>query len=129
MPFILTAQSYPSEVGQRTRNQLIIQMPKAQASGILIMACVSPDTINASVVNEFGISLMDFSYNSRKDKVKLHSVMKALDKWYIRRTLRNDLRQLLNIMREGGTEYYDKRHKINYLILPYDETEEQPLQD
>lgn len=123
------AQSYPSEVGQRTRHQLIIEMPKAQVSGILIMAHVSPDTINASVVNEFGVSLMDFSYNSLKDKVKLHSVMKALDKWYIRRTLRNDLRQLLHAMRDGSTEYYDKRHKIRYLIQPYDETEEQPVQD
>ncbi|MCC8176352.1 MAG: hypothetical protein LUC85_08915 [Bacteroidales bacterium] len=123
------AQSYPTEVGQRTRNQLIIEMPKAQVSGILIMAHVSQDTINASVVNEFGISLMDFSYNTLKDRVKLHSVMKALDKWYIRRTLRSDLRNLLNIMREGGTEYYDKRHKIRYLIQPYDETEELPLQD
>lgn len=110
--------AYPAAEGDRVRYDFMIEMPKAYVSGILIMARTEPDRVDASLVNEFGFSLLDFSYDEKKDKVKLVNVTKKLDKWYIKRTLRSDLRQVMRLMREGGDRYVDKKHKITYTFTP-----------
>jgi len=111
---IVAKPAYPEEAGERTRYEFLIEMPKTYVSGILVMARVEPDKINASLVNEFGFSLMDFSFDEKKEKVKLVNVTKKLDKWYIKRTLRSDLKQVMLLMRQGGDQYFDKKHKIKY---------------
>ncbi len=106
--------TYPEEPGQRVKYEFMIEMPKAYVSGILVMALTEPDLISASLVNEFGFSLIDFTFDEKRQKVKLVSVTKKLDKWYIRRTLRSDLKQVLAMMKQGSDAYTDKKHKINY---------------
>lgn len=110
----VASSPYPANEGERVRYEFMIEMPKAYVSGILIMAKTDPDKVDASLVNEFGFSLMDFSYDEKKDKVKLVNVTKKLDKWYIKRTLRADLRHVMRTMREGDDRYVDKKHKITY---------------
>lgn len=121
----ICAQSkYPEEEGDRARFEFVIEMPKAYVSGILIMAKMEPDVVSASLVNEFGFSLMDFTFDEKKQKVKLISVTKKLDKWYIKRTLRGDLKKALIAMRDGENEYYDKKHKIKFTFIPINDPAE-----
>lgn len=105
---------YPDSIDQRVRYEIMIEMPKAYVSGLLIMHKPSDGLVNASIVNEFGISLMDFSYNEDKEKVKFHSLTDKLNKWYIRKTLGNDLKKVLKSMKEGSTEYTNNKRKIKY---------------
>lgn len=119
------AQSlYPSSEGGRVRCSAMIEMPRAYISGVCVMYH-DGQTVKGSLFNEFGISALDFAYDTRRDRVRLLSVTDMLDKWYIRRVLRRDLRQLLHNLREGEGTYRDEKHKITYqfTLLP-DDTEE-----
>ena len=103
----------PKEEGDRQRYEVEINIRNAYVSGICGML-YEDGLVKASIINEFGVSLMDFSYNPQKDKVRLHSVMSQLDKWYIKRLLRKDLREVMHILDSGGTYYEDRKYKINY---------------
>lgn len=118
----LTAQSLlPSPAGATARYDAYIELPRGYLSGVCIMRCDS-DTLRASIVNEFGVSAMDFVYDGGKDRVRLISVMKMMDRWYIRRTLRSDLRCLLHAMKDGQGEYRNERRHILYRFTPMTDT-------
>ena len=68
------------------RRQFQIEMPKGGVSGIFISRD-SGNEIRGGMINEFGISVLGFSYSKRNGKVKLTDVASFLDKWYIRRVL------------------------------------------
>ena len=52
------------------RYAFLMETQKAGVSGIMI-AAESADAITASIVNEFGISAIDFTYNKQNRKLKL----------------------------------------------------------
>ncbi|MCF0202173.1 MAG: hypothetical protein HUK08_02295 [Bacteroidaceae bacterium] len=117
--FIIAASSkaqatYPQNNGESVRYDLIIEMSKAYLSGILIMLRDGDNTVNASIVNEFGLSLMDFTYHEVKDKVTFHTLMGKLNKWYIKRILKKDLRAILKLMQEGKEKTYFGSRNIKY---------------
>ena len=95
-------------------------MPRGYVSGVLVVLH-EDETVKGSLFNEFGITALDFTYYRRKDKVKLHSVVKQLDRWYIRRVLRRDVREVIKRIEQGDSIYEDKRHHINYKFTPLDE--------
>lgn len=74
-----------------------IEMQKGYVSGIMICA-ETEDAINGSLVNEFGISAIDFSYTKKKEKVKLINVGSFLNKWYIKQVLKNDINFAIHIL-------------------------------
>ena len=114
----LKAQSLlPSPSGEAARYDAYIELPRGYLSGVCIMRCAG-DTLQGSIFNEFGVSAMDFVYDRRKDRVRLLSVMKMMDRWYIRRTLRSDLRLLLRSMNAGEGEYRNERRHILYRFTP-----------
>lgn len=114
----LKAQSLlPSPSGEAARYDAYIELPRGYLSGVCIMRCAG-DTLRGSIFNEFGVSAMDFVYDRRKDRVRLLSVMKMMDRWYIRRTLRSDLRQLFKSMNAGKGEYRNERRHIIYRFTP-----------
>lgn len=115
--------SYPDSLGQRARYEIVIDMPKGSLSGIMIMHRCTDETIDASIVNEFGISMMDLTFDERREKVKFHSLTDRLNKWYIRRTLANDLKKIFRTMREGSDSYYNSKRKIKYTFHPAYESE------
>ena len=92
-------------------------MPRGYVSGLLVLLR-SEDSVRGSLFNEFGITALDFTYNRRTDKVKLHTVVKQMDKWYIRRVLRRDLRQVLKRLEQGDSVYEDSRYHIDYKFTP-----------
>lgn len=114
---------YPDSIGQRARYEIVIEMPKAYLSGLMIMHKPSEGHIDASVINEFGISLMDLSYDEKKDKVKIHSITDKMNKWYIKRVLSGDFKNIFKAMHQGSQEYLNKKRKIKYSFLPANETE------
>lgn len=88
------------------------------------MARQTESGIVGSVVNEFGIHYFDFT--SVNNRVKVSNVFPAMDKWYIRRMLRNDLRLLtadlalkpgrrqLTICQPDSIMLHNDKHHITY---------------
>ena len=102
----LTAQtSLPMADGERMRYNTEIDFGRAYVSGVCLLLNDGGDTVKGSIVNEFGVSFMDFSYSLKKHKVRLHSVAGPLDKWYVRLALRRDLRGLMQAMQRGDSTY------------------------
>lgn len=116
------------EAGERQRYSVYIEMPQAYISGIGILKN-DGEKIVGSLFNEFGVSSIDFVYYPHRGKVKLLSVMKMLDKWYIRKLLRKDLRLLFESMSHGATTYSNDRRHITYRFTPMTEESEEETND
>ena len=109
-----TAQelTFPTDSCNVTYN-MQIDIRNGYVSGFCML--VKEDNIvKSSIVNEFGVSIIDFTYDTKKDKVKLKYVMKALNKWYIKRVLKKDLKQIMHIMQQGGNEHNNTAHNLHY---------------
>lgn len=108
---------FPSAEGESIRYTAYIEMSKGYVSGICILHREG-DAIRGSLFNEFGITALDYSYNLTKKKVKLHTVMPMMNKWYIRKVLKKDLRQLMDCLQRGETTWKDERYHIVYQLTP-----------
>lgn len=82
---------------QLQRYSFQIEMNKAFLSGLLL-ANEDDEIINGSLINEFGVSAIDFTYSKKKQKVNLLNVVSFLNKWYIKKVLKNDLKFCLHIL-------------------------------
>jgi hypothetical protein len=110
----LQAQTtFPSAEGERVKYSAYIEMPKGYVSGICVLLKEEGE-VKGSLFNEFGFTAIDFTYNPERDKIKLHSVMKMMDKWYIRKVLKKDLRQVMKALMKGESEYTNQRQHIVY---------------
>ncbi len=105
--------TFPNDSINRVCYTMQIDINKAYVSGVLILV-KDGNIIKSSMINEFGLSMMDFIYNLQKDKVELKYVTKALNKWYIKRLLKKDLKEIMHIMQTGGTEYDNSKRKLKY---------------
>ena len=115
-PYFSMAQKvYPETNGDKVRYNIQIDIKKAYLSGICILS-KQENCIVSSIVDEFGVSLMDFSYNPEKKKVKILSITKKLDRWYIKRILKKDIRSMLEVMQTGGNEFVNSKYKIKYIF-------------
>lgn len=111
--------AFPEHDGDRLECNAMIEMPKGSVSGVCIMVNEC-DTVRGAIVNEFGITALNFTYTPADDKVRLSSVVAMLDKWYIRNVLAKDLRELLHAIRQGRTAYSDEKYHITYTLSPMD---------
>lgn len=114
---------YPVNAGDKAKYAAIIEMPKAYLSGICLLYHDSDNKINGCLFNEFGISALDFTYDENKDKVKLHHVIKMMNKWYIKKVLRRDLRELIHQLRTGNGSYTNERFHLRYQFTPIETNE------
>lgn len=78
---------------------LFMEIRGREVTGICIINIQPDSTIVGTVVNEFGVKVFDFTYDGSKAKV--FNVIRPLDKWYIRKVLRNDFRFILSNMQSG----------------------------
>lgn len=115
---------FPDNEGGKVRYNAVIEMKKGYMSGVCILAN-DGGLVKGSLFNEFGISALEFIYRSDTQKVKLLSVIKMLDKWYIKRVLKKDLAQLMEQLRQGKGEYKNERFKINYKFTLLEEEQEE----
>lgn len=109
---------YPVNTGDKVRYAAVIELPKSYLSGICILYHGENNKISGSFFNEFGISALDFTYDGYKDKVKLHHVIKVMNKWYIKKVLRYDLRELIHQLRSGDGSYTNERYHLHYRFKP-----------
>ncbi len=100
----------PSDSTSVQRYNFTLSTEKAYLSGIMIVK-ENPEDITGSMVNQFGISAIDFRYNKSRKSVKLISLAGFLDKWYIRRILREDIKYCLHVL--YMTPY---KRKHNYVL-------------
>lgn len=114
-------QLLPVGEGERKQFSAFIEMPRGYVSGICILLR-DGQQIKGSIFNEFGISAIDFSYDEQRDKVKLYEVVKMLNRWYIKRVIRRDLRELIHQMQQGKPEYTDIKHNISFKLSPLNDT-------
>lgn len=115
---------FPDSAGSKVKYNATIEMSKGYVSGVCIMAN-DGSVIKGSLFNEFGISAIDFTYQPDKKKVKLLSVIKILNKWYIKKVLRKDLVQVMESLSKGIYSYHNKKFKIDYnFSILKDATEE-----
>lgn len=121
-------QTYPVKEGDKVRYNMQIDIRDAYLSGICILS-QQGNTVVSSIVNEFGVSMMDFTYNPAKDKVKIRNIIKKLNRWYIKLVLKRDIKAMLQVMRDGGNEYYDEKYKIRYTFSLNNDFEEQSIHD
>lgn len=96
-----------------------IDMRGAYLSGICSML-YEDGMLKAAIVNEFGVSAIAFTYDPRKDKVRIVSATDKLDKWYIRRMLRHDLCECLHCLQQGVFTYENKKRGMTYMFSPQD---------
>ena len=77
-----------------------------QQYGVTIMARGAEMKTDAegsrgAIVNEFGIHALDFMVSADRRKVKLLNVIAMMDRWYVRRVVKKDLRTLFNATSDG----------------------------
>lgn len=116
------AQGLPVRDGDRQRYSVTVETPRGALDGVCIMM-MDHGVVKASVINEFGVSLMDFTYAPPKGRVRLLSVMKMMDRWYVRRLLRRDLRHVMQSLASGDTIYRNPRMGMTYIFKPYNAAE------
>ena len=109
--------AFPTDEGERVKYNAYIEMSRAYISGVCILM-KEGDMIKGSLFNEFGITALDFTYDPKRQKVKLHTVIKMMDKWYIRRVIRKDMAQLMICLQKGETQYKNESRNISYQFLP-----------
>ena len=107
----------PQEDGSRAKFNAMIEMPQGYVSGVCVILREG-HILKGSVFNEFGITAIDFTYHLTKGKVKLISVLPMLNKWYIKRTLKGDLKKVMQALECGETAYENQRRHIIYQFEP-----------
>lgn len=101
----------------------LIEMPKGYVSGLCVILR-EDEQLRCCLFNEFGITALDFSYDIVKQKVKINSAVAMLNKWHIKRTLREDLKQVIIGLERGDTLYTNHKRGIKYEFKPIaDDTE------
>lgn len=121
----LSAQTlYPAAEGQKTRFTAYFDLSRGYISGAGMMLHTG-DSIKCAIFNEFGITAVDFIYLVHKDKVKLRHIVSAADKWYVRRLMRKELRNLMHALRQGQNTFTDPRHGITLTLTPLKDPQEE----
>ncbi len=89
----LWAQTPLLSLDGRHHYRVTIAARGTELSGICIIKTDATGS-RGSVVNEFGIHALDFTVSPDRKRVKLLNVMPAMNRWYIKRVVRGDLKFL-----------------------------------
>lgn len=109
-------QTFPLNEGECVYYNFTMTSSRAEIRGLCILK-LNGKVINASIMNDFGATFIDYSYQVKKLKVKLHYVVGQLDKWYIRRVLKRDLKKVMIAMYNKETTYCDSKHRLTYTFI------------
>lgn len=76
----------------------------------------------ASIINEFGVSALTYRYDAKKGRVKILSIMKAMNRPIIKGVLKRNLRKitptLLEQPKSEPLTYEDASLNIRYRFTP-----------
>ena len=113
---------FPRQEGEKVRYAVMIELGKAYISGVGIIAC-QEEEIRGVVFNEFGVSVISFSYNPRKNRMKILDAAGKLDRWYVKRVIRKDLVHVMSALQASETTYVNEKRRIRYTFTPLDNQE------
>ena len=108
-----------------SRMSVEISFEKGGITGVCLLR-KEEQTVSGTIMNEFGIKVFDFVYYPQRDKLRLFNVIEMLDKWYIRRVVRRDLKQVLpHLPPVSEYRYENRKRHIHYLFTPLPTTEDE----
>lgn len=115
----------PQADGQMVRLNASIDFKRGGMTGICALR-LDGEELKGSLFNEFGISALDFACQRQNGKVRIVSAIPVLNKWYIKRVLRQDLMHVIDALGRGDTTYVNVRRHITYQFsrIPHNDTEE-----
>lgn len=103
--------------GQISQYKVMLEMPSnVQMSGIAMIRTHHGRSLG-TMVNEFGIKILDFEINGTK--CRLSNVIGPLDRWYIRQVVAMDLARIFGSDSKAqqdpdGLSYENKKRDIKY---------------
>jgi len=96
----------------------VIQFGNNAVTGLMIIKKRADDSVCGSFTNEFGVKGFDFIYSD--NKVDLVYVMPMLDRYLIKRTLKEDIRLLVRYgfseINDSVMNYSQKSSRVVYLL-------------
>jgi len=94
-----------------TKLKTEITFSQAHISGISIIKSHG-DTISGAFVTEFGMK--GFEFNLYNNRCNVFNMMSKLNKWYIRKTLQNDILMIFNHYQPANINYISgKKYELN----------------
>lgn len=120
---------FPTNEGERREYTSTIQFNRNTLSGICIVKKEENKYIG-TFINEFGIKAFDFIYDHKRKNVKILNTIEFLNKWYIKRVIRKDLKFLFtnkcNFKKKNREIAYsdsciiltDNKYNIQYSFKP-----------
>lgn len=120
----------------RQEFSVAIQTRGAEITGICIVKTDETGTKGA-IVNEFGVHALDFTLTADRRKVKLLNVMPVMNRWYVRKVVRKDLKYLFSATEspqskgprrveseaDGSVTLENTRYKLKYSFKPINREE------
>ena len=111
----------PEQLEERAVFEVDIDMQKAYISGRCYMLR-KENTIVASIINEFGVSIADYTYDTIKCKTKIHSLFSKLDHWYIKKILKKDITSIMKLLDKGECKHINSKRNMIYTFTPITST-------
>ena len=100
MAVVGVAADYLLPLDGRQEYSVAIMARGAEITGVCIVK-TDAEGSRGAIVNEFGIHALDFMVSADRRKVKLLNVIPMMDRWYVRRVVKKDLRTLFNATADG----------------------------
>lgn len=100
MAVVVIAADYLLPLEGRQEYSVAIMARGAEITGVCVVK-TDAEGSRGAIVNEFGIHALDFMVSADRRKVKLQNVLPMMDRWYVRRVVKKDLRVLFNATTDG----------------------------
>ena len=103
-------------------------MPHGNLSGLCVVR-VRHDSIVGAWVNEFGVQAFDFTYERRRQRIRLAHLIPPLRRFFLRRMLKKDFQTFVPHFATGQASSHNNRHGIRYDFAPLPLDTTQTVQD
>lgn len=94
-----------------------ITMPRGSLSGLCVVR-VERDSLIGALINEFGVQAFDFHYDRISQKLRLQHLIPPLNRFFLRRVIRRDVRTFAPYFATGRAFVHENRHGIRYEFSP-----------
>lgn len=117
------AVAHDTQTSESTsRYSIQIDMSQAYIGGICIIK-QNGSSLNVSIVNEFGISMVTFRYEPERGKIKMLNSIKQLNKSFIKKVLKKDFKIILSEYLTQDTQrlpiqHINLKYNITYNLIP-----------
>lgn len=109
---------FPLSEGGKARYAIMIDFGKGYISGVCALAREN-DKVLGAVFNEFGVSVISFSYHARTHRTKVLHTAGHLRRRYMKRALKHDIGALMDALTPSGAIYRNERFRISYSLSPF----------